>query len=45
MARMPKIYKTVIAAYRGIGLKMEGIPVDDQGMRVDLLAEKLVAPR
>jgi 2-aminoadipate transaminase len=36
-------YSGTIAAYRGIGLKMEGIPVDDQGMRVDLLAEKLDA--
>ena len=36
-------YSGTIAAYRGIGLKMEGIPVDEQGMRVDILAEKLDA--
>jgi len=34
-------YSGTIAAYRGIGLKMVGIPVDEQGMQVDVLAKKL----
>ncbi|MGB1422411.1 MAG: PLP-dependent aminotransferase family protein [Pseudomonadales bacterium] len=36
-------YSGTIAAYRGIGLKMTGIPIDEQGMRVDVLADTLDA--
>ncbi len=34
-------YSGTIAAYKGIGLELIGIPLDEDGMRVDLLAEKL----
>ncbi len=36
-------YSGTIAAYKGIGLDMHGIPVDEEGMRVDLLEEHLAA--
>lgn len=34
-------YSGTIAAYQGIGLKMVGIPMDELGMRMDKLREKL----
>ncbi len=34
-------YSGTIAAYKGIGLEMVGIPLDDHGMRMDALNEKL----
>ncbi len=34
-------YPGTIAAYRALGIDLVGIPVDDDGMRVDLLAAKL----
>ncbi|MCB1647715.1 MAG: PLP-dependent aminotransferase family protein, partial [Pseudomonadales bacterium] len=34
-------YSGTIAAYKGIGLKMIGIPVDEDGMRMDALLDKL----
>jgi 2-aminoadipate transaminase len=36
-------YSGTISAYKGIGLEMVGIPMDEDGMRVDLLAIKLKA--
>ncbi len=34
-------YSGTIGAYKGIGLKMVGIPLDDDGMRMDALKETL----
>ncbi|MCB1691528.1 MAG: PLP-dependent aminotransferase family protein [Pseudomonadales bacterium] len=34
-------YSGTIAAYKGIGLKLVGIPMDEQGMRMDKLAQTL----
>ncbi len=34
-------YSGTIGAYKGIGLEMVGIPLDDNGMRMDALSEKL----
>ncbi len=34
-------YSGTIAAYKGIGLKMVGMPMDEDGMRVDVLADRL----
>jgi 2-aminoadipate transaminase len=34
-------YSGTIGAYKGIGLEMVGIPLDDHGMRMDALSEKL----
>ncbi len=34
-------YSGTISAYKGIGLEMIGIPMDEDGMRIDLLAAKL----
>ncbi len=34
-------YTGTIGAYKGIGLEMVGIPLDDDGMRMDALSEKL----
>jgi 2-aminoadipate transaminase len=34
-------YSGTIGAYKGIGLEMVGIPLDDQGMRMDALSDKL----
>ena len=34
-------YSGTIGAYKGIGLEMVGIPLDDHGMRMDALADKL----
>ena len=36
-------YSGTIDAYKGIGLKMVGIGMDENGMRIDLLAEKLAS--
>ena len=35
-------YSGTIGAYRSLGIDMVGLPVDDDGMRVDLLETKLV---
>lgn len=34
-------YSGTIGAYKGIGLEMVGIPLDDYGMRMDALSDKL----
>ncbi len=34
-------YSGTISAYKGIGLEMVGIPLDDHGMRMDALSDKL----
>ncbi|MEO2173244.1 MAG: PLP-dependent aminotransferase family protein, partial [bacterium] len=34
-------YSGTIGAYKGIGLEMVGIPLDEDGMRMDVLSEKL----
>ena len=34
-------YSGTISAYRGIGLDMVGIPLDENGMRMDVLSERL----
>jgi len=34
-------YSGTIAAYKGLGARLVGIPLDDRGMRVDVLEEKL----
>ena len=35
-------YSGTIAAYKGIGLELVGIPVDADGMRMDLLEQRLI---
>ena len=34
-------YVGTISAYRSLGIKMQGLPIDEDGMRVDLLEEKI----
>lgn len=34
-------YVGTIAAYRSLGIKMQGVPLDDDGMRTDLLESKI----